>query len=142
MSEPRKIVCLIGSSRFKDYFHRIGATLEKRGVLVLMMSFFQHADGVSVSDEERAILREVDKFRIDLSHEVHVVNGMVRICNKCGMVNPAIVSMDADVFGKLYSRCCLGSFRICPYIGEDTQREIDYATAQGKPITYMENSKT
>jgi hypothetical protein len=34
-------ICLIGSSRFKQRLHEVGAQLEKAGNLALMMSFFR-----------------------------------------------------------------------------------------------------
>jgi hypothetical protein len=69
-----RIVCLIGSSKFKSKFHSVGELLEKNGHLVLMMSFFQHADAVYVSDEHRSVLEFVDRWRIRLSDVVVVIN--------------------------------------------------------------------
>lgn len=100
--EGVRTVCLVGSSRFKEKFHQIGESLEKQGVLVLMMSFFQHADNVPVSPEERAILRQVDERRIDHADEVWVVSE--------------------------------GG-----YVGEDTRREIEYATGVGRLLRFCES---
>jgi hypothetical protein len=70
----RPVVALVGSSRFKRLFHETAERLEKAGKPVLMMGFFQHADGVAVSDAEREVLRGVDRHRLDLATEVGVVS--------------------------------------------------------------------
>lgn len=131
------VVCLIGSSRFKAKFHDIGAYLEKRGTLVLMMSFYQHADGVDVSPEERETLNRVDRARIDLADAVWVVDEKTWVCLKCN--KPCVVEMIyAHERGYITrSSCCEGRWEWRPYIGADTQREIDYAIQQGKPIRYL-----
>jgi hypothetical protein len=126
------IVCLVGSSRFKDTFHRIGAELEKKGILVLMMSFFQHADNVSITPEEREILYRVDCARIDISKRVMVINEKRPYCLECR--SPCQLEWDL-------SACCAAEAEMIPYIGSDTRREIEYAKKTGKPISYLHPEK-
>ncbi len=132
-----KIVTLIGSSRFKDAFHEIGANLEKQGTLPLMMSFFQHADGVEISAEERETLRTVDRARIDLCHEVLVINCRRAFCSKCSQWLDEGPGCECTNW-----RCNYGHqneyYKFLPYIGADTKYEIEYATSVGKPIEYLE----
>ena len=129
-----KTICLIGSSRFKEDFHRIGYDLEKQGILILMMSFFQHSDQMSVSEEERLVLNMVDNARIDLSDEVLVINPRVYICKKCGKPN----SLFYDVILNVYlTMCCKGEWEYKYYWGESTSREIEYAKSKGKTVSYL-----
>ena len=74
LREINSVVVLIGSSKFKHLFHQVAAILEKNGILCLMMGFFQHADSVPVSDEERIMMTQVDYKRIDLCKEVWVIS--------------------------------------------------------------------
>lgn len=122
------VVCLIGSSRFEKLFHQEGERLEKSGHLVLMMSFFQHADSVPVSDAERAVLEAVDQARIDLADEVLVINDKLIRCNLCR----------AWHLGRLCG-CPLtsGTRSLVPYIGPSTSREIIYARSVGKKIRFL-----
>lgn len=119
-----EIVTLVGSSRFKDRFHIEGARLEKQGNLVLMMSFFQHADTVRVSEEDRVKLRLVDRKRIDLCNWVFVINCRVPWCNLCENYRPCKCESKWE-----------GLFR--PYIGEDTKIEISYAYEKKKVVNYL-----
>jgi hypothetical protein len=121
-----KRVALIGSSRFKETFQRVGHDLEISGCLVLCMSFFQHSDNIAVSDEDRRILEWVDKHRIDLADEVFVVNKELSCCIGCGKPSELI-----------FSECCGQNSVKKPYIGESTQKEIDYATYKNKPVGYL-----
>src|SRR4051812_27791491 len=69
-----KIICLIGSSKFRDKFAEIGRLEELKGNLPICMTWFAHSEGINVSEAERAILRTVDRSRIDIAHEVFVIN--------------------------------------------------------------------
>ena len=127
---------LIGSSRFKAEFHRLGERLEKEGVLVLMMAFFAHADERPVTPEEREVLRIVDRRRLDMATEVWVVNPRVRCCPSCG--KPTVLITD----DWSYCRECRSGARpdlmpVRPYVGEDTKLEIEYAFSKGLPLQYL-----
>lgn len=133
-----KIVCLVGSSRFKGRFHLEAERLEKSGVLALMMGFFQHADVRPVSDAEREVLERVDRLRIDLADEVLVVNLKQPRCAGC----KAWFSHATN--GTVWATCRCGGDPYgapredTPYVGESTRKEIDYALSVGKPVRYLE----
>lgn len=142
--EPRvPVVCLVGSSRFKHLFHQVGEKLEKRGCLVLMMSFFAHADDRPVSPEERAVLARVDRRRIDLADEVVVIDGTRLYCPRCWAYKDHHLYRSGDGMG---NKCCPAVYCHAvleerPYIGEDSRYEVVYATAVGKPISYYSHRK-
>lgn len=135
-----KVVCLVGSSRFKAKFCEVGERLEKRGVLVLAMAFWQHADGHSITPEEREVLFRVDRARIDLAHEVWVVNNCRWWCRWC-----------KEWRDKTYYQRAAGmGWHACPrfgckdprlegrpYVGEDTLRELNYAANAGKVLRWL-----
>jgi NTP pyrophosphatase (non-canonical NTP hydrolase) len=121
-------VALIGSSRFKAAFQRIGEQLEKGGELPLAMTFFQHADGVSVSPQEREVLRRVDRRRLQLADRVIVVDDVAEVCLTCGKLCSS---------GFAGSLCCSSMALLRPYIGEDTRTEIEYAESIGRRVRYI-----
>ena len=99
--DPRNaafIVCICGSTRFRDEIATANRDLTLAGRIVLAPGVFGHS-GDPMTDEQKVALDHLHLRKIDLAHSVHVVN-------------PG------------------------GYIGESTRREIDYATAQGMPITY------
>jgi hypothetical protein len=74
MPSTPEIVCLCGSTRFKAAFEAENERLTRAGKVVLTVGVFGHADGVSLTDEEKARLDELHKRKIDLADRVHVVN--------------------------------------------------------------------
>ena len=72
MKKPR-IVCLCGSTRFKKEYERIQWELTKRGVIVLSVGCYMHADKVKVTTEEKQKVDELHLHKIDLADEVIVV---------------------------------------------------------------------
>lgn len=133
-------VLLIGSSRFKETFARVSYELETTGHLVLAMHFFQHADGFEVTPAQRELLAWVDRARIDLADRVLVINGKRGWCRGCKswideFRNDCGCGPQVPDWEKTMNR------RERPYVGEDTQKEIDYALASGKPLRYLEDPK-
>ena len=95
------IVCLCGSTKFKEAFLDAAKSETLDGRIVLSVGFFGHADGITLSSEHKAKLDILHLRKIDLADEVLVVN-------------------------------------VGQYIGESTQREIEYARSTGKPVRYLE----
>lgn len=93
------VVTLCGSTRFKTEFEKVNAELTRAGKVVISVGVFGHADGVSLTIEEKKLLDRVHMQKIDMADEIFVIN-------------------------------------VGGYIGESTQREIEYATKLGLPITY------
>lgn len=68
-----EIVCLCGSTRFKDEFIEINKRLTLNGYIVLTVGFFGHVDGMPDA-ETKAELDELHKRKIDIADIVFVVN--------------------------------------------------------------------
>ena len=78
---PRpKIVCLCGSTRFKEAFDEANYQETMAGNIVLSVGFFMHATGnrhgedVGATPEQKVALDELHKRKIDLCDEVMVLN--------------------------------------------------------------------
>ena len=94
-----KIVCLCGSSKFKNEYREADLRYTKVGTIVLTISSPQLIEDIKWSRGEKARLDVLHMSKIDLADEVHIIN-------------------------------------INGYIGESTEREIEYARMRGKTITY------
>ncbi len=99
--QTTKIVCLCGSTRFKDAFIEANRIESTQGHIVLSVAMFGHLEGLDMSGDEKQVFDELHLRKIDLCHEVLVLN-------------------------------------VDGYIGESTQKEIDYAKRIGRPIRYLE----
>lgn len=97
------IVCLCGSTRFKQQFIEANFRETTAGKIVLSVGWFSHADGeiYTPTEEEKARLDELHLRKIDLADEVLILN-------------------------------------VSGYVGESTRRELNYATAKGKTIRFLE----
>jgi hypothetical protein len=103
-----EVVCLCGSTRFKDDFAEIARMFTVAGKIVLTMHEFGN-DGNNplkahlrpIEPEEKIRLDELHKRKIDLSDRVYVLN-------------------------------------VGGYIGESTRSEIEYAKSHGIPVDYLE----
>jgi hypothetical protein len=75
-----KIVCLCGSTRFKDAFDEANYRLTMQGYIVLSVGFFMHATGnkhgesIGATPEQKVALDELHKRKIDLCDEVFVLD--------------------------------------------------------------------
>lgn len=74
MEDRPRIVCLCGSTKFKDEFVKQNARLTMAGKIVLSVGFFHHAEWREISDAEKVALDELHKHKIDLADEVFVIN--------------------------------------------------------------------
>lgn len=68
------IVCLCGSTRFKDEFVAQNARLTMEGKIVLSVGFFGHRDTRQITEIEKRALDELHKRKIDLADEVFVLS--------------------------------------------------------------------
>lgn len=73
MDKP-KIVCLCGSTRFKNEFIKANQIETLRGRIVLSVGLFGHADKWKLDDETKNKLDELHKRKIDLCDEILVIN--------------------------------------------------------------------
>ncbi len=69
-----KIITLCGSTRFKKEFEEANRLLTLAGNIVISVGVFGHADGISISQEDKKMLDEIHKRKIDLSDEIYVIN--------------------------------------------------------------------
>lgn len=70
----RRIVAIIGSSKFKD--QHLGAAQREtlRGHVVLLAGFWHHRDMVPISDEQKVQLDNLTLDKVYMATEVLVVN--------------------------------------------------------------------
>ena len=79
MKKP-KIVCLCGSTRFKDAFDEADYQETMAGRIVLSVGFFMHASGnrhgedIGATPRQKIALDESHKRKIDLADEIFVLN--------------------------------------------------------------------
>lgn len=74
-----EIVCLCGSTKFKNEYRAENKRLSMNGKIVLSVGLFGHADDVDLSKKEKENLDELHKRKIDLADRIHVidVNGYI-----------------------------------------------------------------
>lgn len=73
------VVCLCGSTRFREAFERANYELTMAEQIVLSVGWYPHApdghgEGVGHDSDEKIRLDELHKRKIDLADEVHVLN--------------------------------------------------------------------
>lgn len=77
MSRPI-IVCLCGSTRFKDAFDEANYQETMAGKIVLSVAFYpygdKHGEGVGATSTQKIALDELYKRKIDLADEVLILN--------------------------------------------------------------------
>lgn len=69
-----EVVCLCGSTRFKDEYRAENRRPTMDGKIVISVGFFGHADGHEFTEREKEMLDELHKRKIDISDRVHVIN--------------------------------------------------------------------
>jgi len=80
MKNKPTIVCLCGSTRFKEAFDNANYQETMAGKIVLSVGFFMHASGnrhgesVGATPKQKIALDELHKCKIDLSNEVLILN--------------------------------------------------------------------
>jgi hypothetical protein len=74
--ERPKIVCLCGSTKFKQDFIQTNFDLTMKGIIVLTVGWFSHTDGqiYTPTPEVKIFLDELHKRKIDLADEVFIIN--------------------------------------------------------------------
>lgn len=71
-----KIVCLCGSTKFKQQFIEANFVFTMAGDIVLTVGWFSHADGViyTPSEAEKTKLDELHLRKIEMADEIYVIN--------------------------------------------------------------------
>ena len=68
-----KVVTLCGSTRFKKQFEEQNKRLTLEGNIVISVGCFMHSGDI-ITKEQKIMLDEMHKRKIDLSDEVFVIN--------------------------------------------------------------------
>lgn len=68
-----KVITLCGSSRFKEEFERINKELTLAGNIVISLGVWGHS-GDSFTDDQKVMLDDIHKRKIDMADEVFVIN--------------------------------------------------------------------
>lgn len=67
------VITLCGSTRFKDEFMAVQKKLTLEGNIVISLGVFAHSGDI-ISNEEKIMLDEMHKCKIDMSDEIFVIN--------------------------------------------------------------------
>ncbi len=68
------VVCLCGSTKFKDEFERVARNETLKGRIVLTLAVFCQAGGDPLTDEDVTMLRHLHRHKIKMSDEIFIVN--------------------------------------------------------------------
>ena len=71
------MVTLCGSTKFKEDFIRVQKELTLKGIIVISVGLFGHADGEFgniINDEVKAMLDDMHKRKIDMADAIYVIN--------------------------------------------------------------------
>lgn len=68
-----KVITLCGSTKFKDLFVETAKRLTLQGYIVLMPNVFGHS-GDEFTDEQKIMLDDMHKRKIDMSDSIFVIN--------------------------------------------------------------------
>lgn len=123
----RKIVTLLGSTRFKKEFLEAARDEGMKGHIVLTVNWFTHADG-SCGEEAEKGFQNMHFDKIDMSDEMVVVNPPLWRCKLCRAWKPN----DGRSCGHSIENLEKES-----YIGEQTRKEIEYCEGTKKPVRYL-----
>lgn len=70
----RHVVCLCGSTRFKEDFERVMREETLQGHVVLSVGLFGHVEGLDMSGQVKKMLDELHLDKIRMADEVLVIN--------------------------------------------------------------------
>lgn len=73
MIKNYKVITLCGSTRFKDDFERVNRELTLLGNIVISVGCFGHAGDI-FTDEQKIMLDDIHKRKIDMSDAIFVIN--------------------------------------------------------------------
>ena len=74
MFNSRKIVCLCGSTKFKEAFEKANREETSKGNIVLTVAMFGHLEGLDMNSEVIKTFNDVHFDKILLSDEVLILN--------------------------------------------------------------------
>jgi hypothetical protein len=74
MTNKYKVITLCGSTRFKDDFIRVQKELTLQGNIVISVGLFNHSEGDTLTEEQKVMLDDMHKRKIDMADEIYVIN--------------------------------------------------------------------
>lgn len=78
MERKYKVITLCGSTKFKQEFEEINKKLTLEGNIVISVGCFGHSGDI-FTDEQKIMLDDIHKRKIDMADEIFVIN-------KCGYI--------------------------------------------------------
>ena len=69
----RQVITLCGSTKFKEEFERVNRELTLAGNVVISVGCFGHS-GDSITDEQKVMLDDIHKQKIDMADAIFVIN--------------------------------------------------------------------
>lgn len=73
MERKYKVITLCGSTRFKQEFEEVNKKLTLEGNIVISVGCFGHS-GDTFTDEQKLMLDDIHKRKIDMADEIFVIN--------------------------------------------------------------------
>ena len=73
-SGMRKIVCLVGSTKFKKEYEKANRIESGKGNIVLTVAMYGHIEGLDMNSEEKKVFDEVHMDKIKMANEILVIN--------------------------------------------------------------------
>jgi len=70
----KEIICICGSTKFKDKIIQVQRELTLQGYIVIGMHLFSQDERIKLTEEQLYMLKEKHKFKIDMSEAIYVVN--------------------------------------------------------------------
>jgi hypothetical protein len=132
-----RIVCLCGSTRFKDAFIKAQADETLAGKIVLTVGLFGHIEGIDMTGPVKAALDELHKRKIDLADEVLILNCLRYKCKNCGQWVEERHDLSCDCTRRASPVFGRENYEQVPYIGDSTRSELEYAQRAGKTIRWL-----
>jgi hypothetical protein len=69
-----KVITLCGSTKFKDAYMTAQKDLTMQGNIVISVGVFGHADGESLTEQQKDMLDNIHLHKIDMSDEIFIIN--------------------------------------------------------------------
>lgn len=69
-----KVITLCGSTKYKEQFLEMQKQLTLKGNIVISVGVFGHSEGIELKEEEKEMLDDIHKRKIDMADEIFVIN--------------------------------------------------------------------
>lgn len=69
-----KVITLCGSTKFKEFFLNVNKWLTLQGNVIISVGLFGQVDNEPILPEDKILLDDIHKAKIDLADEIFVIN--------------------------------------------------------------------